>query len=97
MVYYSDKEFRFVKFERSKNLNSKYDAILENKQNKRRVRVPFGSKIHEQYRDATGLRYYSHLDHNDPKRRASYRARHGAEGYQNRKYSPSYFSYYFLW
>jgi hypothetical protein len=97
MVYYSDKEFRFVKFQRSKNLNAKYDAILENKQNKRRVRVPFGDRSFEHFSDKTGLKLYSHLDHNDPKRRASYRARHGAEGYQNRKYSPSYFSYYFLW
>jgi len=97
MVFYSDKKYRFVKFQRSKNMKSKYDAILENKQNKRRVRVPFGDRSFEQYRDATGLKLYSNLDHNDPKRRASYRKRHGAQGYQNRKYSPAFFSWNFLW
>jgi hypothetical protein len=97
MVFYSDKQYKFVKFERSKNLEAKYDAILENKQNKRRVRVPFGNRSYEQWRDTTGLKLYSHLDHNDQRRRASYRARHGAQGYQNRKYSPAYFSWNFLW
>lgn len=97
MVFYSDKQYKFVKFERSKRPQAKYDAILENKQNKRRVRVPFGNRSYGQFSDTTGLKLYSHLDNNDPRRRASYRARHGAEGYQNRKYSPAYFSWNYLW
>ena len=96
-MYYSDKEYNFLKFERSKNTVKKYDAILENKQTKKKVRVPFGQKGYMHYKDNTGLKIYSNLDHNDPERRKAYRARHGANDYQKKKYSPAYFSYFYLW
>jgi len=49
----------------------------------------------EQYKDTTGLGLYSNLDHNDEDRRESFRARFRESA--KVKYSPSWFSYNFLW
>lgn len=87
--------FRLIKFERSHLPAKKYNAIIEDKVTKRRQRVPFGSKIHEHYKDTTGLKLYSRLDHNDPKRKANYLARH--EKTRHKVFSPSWFSWKFLW
>lgn len=63
--------------------------------------VSFGDKRYEQFKDSVpkqlGGGLYSNKNHNDPKRRANYRRRHGAQGYYKKKYSPAWFSYYFLW
>lgn len=59
--------------------------------------VSFGNNKYEQYKDTTPLKLYSHKDHLDKTRRASYRARHGAQGYQKRKYSPAWFAWNYLW
>jgi hypothetical protein len=80
----------------------KYTAILKNGK-----RVNFGHREYQHYRDSVpkslGGGKWSHKDHNDPKRRANYRARHsgvltasGKPAYKV-KYSPSWFSYYYLW
>jgi len=90
-----DDRFRHIRFERSRTKGKKYDAIIEDKVTKRQQRVPFGSDIHEQYRDTTGLKLYSRLDHNDEKRRQSYLARH--QKTMTKKYSPSWYSARFLW
>jgi hypothetical protein len=41
--------------------------------------INFGSKDHEQFRDATPLKLYKHKDHRDPKRRKNYFQRHSGE------------------
>lgn len=87
--------FRHIRFERSKKKGAKYDAIIEDKVTRRQQRVPFGSIIHEHYRDSTGLKLYSRLDHNDPKRRANYKARH--EKTRHKKFSASWYADTFLW
>ena len=75
--------------------NYKYTAIIKDK------KVNFGDKRYEHYHDKIGL--YSHLDHNDKKRRANYRKRHSAiltkDGKKaiSIKYSPAWFSYRYLW
>lgn len=74
----------------------KYTAILPDGK-----RVSFGDRRYEQYRDSVptalgGGRWRDH-DHNDATRRKSYRSRHAAQGHYKRKYSPAWFSYYFLW
>ena len=38
--------------------------------------VNFGSSSYQQYKDRTPLQLWKHLDHNDKKRRDSYRKRH---------------------
>lgn len=64
--------------------------------------VQFGDKRYQQYRDQTPLKLYSSMDHNDEKRRENYRKRHegcrkGSGRCIDDKYSPAWFSYYFLW
>ena len=91
------KDYKFIKFVRSSNPNKKYDAILENKSTGRRKKISFGQRGADQYHDATGLKFYSKFDHNDPKRKKLYRARHEGEGEPNRKYSAGWFSWNYLW
>jgi hypothetical protein len=90
-------QFRLVRFERSKNPKKKYDGIIEDKKTKKTQRVPFGSRnpLYEQYKDSTGLKLYSRLDHGDEKRRKAYKARHEKTRYK--KWSPSWLSDTFLW
>ena len=65
--------------------------------------IHFGSLSNEQYKDTTGLGLYTHLNHNDEKRRASYLARaKGIKNGQGRltwqdKNSANYFSVKYLW
>lgn len=79
------------------------------KNNKYMVKTPSGKWIHfgqrtaQHFKDSTGLGLYSHLDHGDKKRRASYLAR--AKGIKNKqgkltwknKESSNYYSIKFLW
>lgn len=80
----------------------KYTAVMEDGR-----RVNFGHRDYEHFRDsvpaALGGGRWSHKDHNDPARRKLYRARHskvmtknGTPAYRV-KYSPSWFSYHYLW
>lgn len=80
----------------------KYTALLPNGK-----KVHFGHRDYQQYKDSVPKRLgggqWSHKDHRDPDRRKNYRKRH--EGMRckdgtkciTRKYSPAWFSYYFLW
>jgi hypothetical protein len=84
----------FVRFEKSKSRNKKYDAVLMNKYSNQLKRVSFGHKGYQQYKDSTGLNLYSILDHNDKERRRLYYARHGFEA---PLYSSKWFSHKYLW
>ena len=95
MVKIEADRFRFIKFQKSKTKFKKYDGIIEDVKTRRRQTVPFGDVRFEQYRDSTGLKLYSRLDHNDEKRRQNYLARH--ESTRHKKWSPSWFSSVFLW
>ena len=95
MVSYSKKDYKFLRFEKSHLKTKKYNAVLENRKTKREVRVPFGASSYEQYKDSTGLGLYSSKNHNDKKRRASYRSRHKNDNLND--YSPGFFSWNFLW
>ena len=57
--------------------------------------VHFGSSSHQQYKDRTPLKLYSHLDHLDPERRRLFKIRF--EKSRHVKWSPSYFSDRYLW
>ena len=95
MPYYSKKDYKLLGFRKSNVKGKMYYALLENKQTKRLTRVHFGSMM-ENYRDITGLNAYPHLIHGDKARRKAYRARH--KGYlKDGYYSPSHFSFYYLW
>lgn len=87
-----------VKFRKSKTKDKKYDALTPSGK-----WIAFGDKRYEHYKDSTGLRLYSHLDHNDTNRRAAYRARHkeiktkdGTPAYLDKEQS-AYYSWNYLW
>lgn len=80
----------------------KYTAHLKNGK-----KVNFGHRDYQQFKDivpiSKGGGLWRHKDHEDSKRRENYRKRHGGvrtktggKAYQV-KYSPSWFSYHYLW
>jgi hypothetical protein len=88
-----------LKFEEG-DRNYKYKVTITLKNGVSRI-VQFGDKRYQHYKDKIGL--FTHLDHNDPVRRRSYRIRHGSIKLKNGrraidvKYSPAWFSWHFLW
>ena len=96
MVYYPKTTFRLMGFVKSNTKYKKYDAIVKNKQNDKTFRVPFGDARFQHYKDKTGLRLYSKLDHLDKKRHKSYVARH-THSIKDGYFSPAYFSMKYLW
>ena len=87
-----------MNFKKSTRPGKKYMVVAPNGKT-----IHFGSSADQQYRDTTGLGLYTHLNHNDEKRRASYLAR--AKGIKDKngnltwedKNSANYFSIKFLW
>ena len=65
--------------------------LTDSKNGKRKI-IHFGDSRYQQYRDK--LKHYSHLDHNDLKKRKSYFARHGPS---NDKNTAKYWSHKILW
>ena len=96
MPPYPVKDYDIVKFRKSKTKHKKYDAVIQNKRTDKIYIIPFGSSVHQHYKDTTGLGLYSKLDHNDKARRALFRLRH-RPNYDYKFYSPSYFSWNYLW
>ena len=54
MVRIEADRFRFIKFQKARDPKKKYEAVIEDVKTRERQRVPFGSSIHDQYRDDTG-------------------------------------------
>lgn len=85
------------KFKVSKRAGKKYSVITPSGRC-----IHFGASDYEHFRDSTGIGYWSHKDHNDKRRRASYRARHraikrnGKHAYKDKE-SPAYYSWHYLW
>ena len=76
------------------NISNK--SKLRNKKTGRINKVHFGDNSMGNFKDSTGLNAYPRLIHGDTKRRKAFRAR--MKGFLKPGfYSPSYFSYYFLW
>ena len=78
-----------ITFRKSKYKNKKYDVLKEGK-----YLLSFGDRRYQQYRDTTPLKLYSHLDHNDKKRKELYYKRFGKTA---RKDTPKWFSHKYLW
>lgn len=95
-MYYLKKDYKLLGYRKSNQKDKMYYALLENKENKKLVRVHFGHNKYQNYRDLTHLNEYPHLIHNDLQRRKNYRAR-AIGKVNNDYYSPSWFSYYILW
>ena len=85
-------------FSKSTRLGKKYSVITPTGKT-----VHFGSSASDHYKDSTGLGAWSHKDHKDTKRRASYLSRAG--GIKNKaglltnndKESANYYSINYLW
>jgi len=93
-MYYSQKEWRLLGFKRSQVKGKKYSASIQHKTTGKKRTVNFGAIGYSTYHDKTGLGLYD--VHGNKKRKTSYRARHSVylrKGY----YSPSHFSFYYLW
>ena len=89
------KNYQLIGFKSSETKNKMYDAILLDN-NGKVIRIPFGDNRYQNYQDKTKLNLYPHLIHGDKERRKRYKHRHKVflkKGY----YSPSYFSFYYLW
>jgi hypothetical protein len=95
-MYYLKKDYQLLGFKKSDNKDKMYYALIQNKENLKKIKVHFGHPEYENYRDITGVNAYPHLIHNDKERRERYRKR--AESLvKDDYYSPSYFSFYYLW
>ena len=87
-----------MNFKKSTRPGKKYMVITPNGKT-----IHFGDIKMQQYRDTTGLGLYTHLNHNDEKRRASYLAR--AKGIKDKngnltwknKNSANYYAIRWLW
>ena len=100
MSYYSKRDYKLIGFRKSIRRLSKYDAILENKKNKKIFIVSFGGIRpngipYSQFEDRVPLKLYSKYDHNDQGRRERYLERHSKN--INEPYSKSWFSKEYLW
>lgn len=76
-------------FKRSTRKHKKYMAVFESGKT-----VHFGDKRYQQFKDSTGLRLYSHLNHGDLRRRKLYYMRHGKKATM---YSAKWFAHKYLW
>ena len=76
----------------------KYKVVLYDRKSGKKIKtVQFGHQDYEHYHDSTPLKLYTKSNHGDKKRRDNYRSRHGTQGFQNKKYTPAWFSWYYLW
>lgn len=66
---------KLLRIEKSPAKNKKYRADVEI-DGVIYKNIDFGDVRHEQYRDSTPLKLYSHLDHGDKKRLKAYHDRH---------------------
>ncbi len=76
---------------KSKAKNKKYSVYVKNKEGNPKL-IHFGDKRYGQFKDKIGE--YKHLDHEDPKRKKAYYARHGQTKNKN---SAKYWSHKVLW
>lgn len=86
----------FVRFEKSHKPTKKYNAVFLDNKGKTK-KVSFGDTRYQHYKDSTGLGAWSHLNHNDEKRRNLYRLRHFKVYHKSPKWSPAWLSWNFLW
>lgn len=76
----------------SKREYKKYSVYVKSESGGKKL-IHFGDKRYEQYFDKIG--HYSHLNHNDKKRRKNYRSRHAGEDKDKNK--PGWWAWHKLW
>ena len=95
-MYYPMSQWDLLGFEKSHISGKKYNAVLASKRDGRELRIPFGSTGYWQYEDSTGMNLYKDRNHYDIRRRYRFQQRHFRNLVPG-MYSPSYFSYHYLW
>lgn len=95
-MYFLKKDYHLLGFKKSNNKDKMYYAIIQDKETLKKIKIHFGHPDYMNYQDKTGLNAYPQLIHNDPERRNKYRQR-ARPLVKDNYYSPSYFSYYYLW
>ena len=91
------KDYTIARFEMSPLRDKKYRVYIIRKDGKAsRIYFDFGQIGYEHFKDSTPLKLYSKDDHNDQKRRELYRNRF-RHLYDPEVYSPTYFSWNYLW
>lgn len=93
---YPVSEYRISKFEKSPISQKKYRVHLRNKTTGKEVSIDFGQIGYQHYKDSTPLKLYSSFDHNDKLRLSRYKKRFG-HLYDPNIYSPTFFSWKYLW
>ncbi len=96
MVYFKQSDYKLLGFRKSKVKDKMYDAIIQHKITNKSEVLSFGSLSYGNFHDKTGMNLYPNLIHSDKKRRKSYRSRHRTFLRKN-YFSPSHFSFYYLW
>ncbi len=76
----------------SKAKNKKYSVYVKSDNKSGKKLIHFGDSRYEQFKDKLG--HYKRLDHNDPKRKKAYYARHGKA---TSKDTAKYWSHKILW
>jgi hypothetical protein len=89
----SKKDYKLIKIVKSRSKNKKYTAFLENRETGDMKKIHFGDSRYQQFFDKLGV--YTHLNHNDEKRRKNYIKRHSVNSFE--PYSANYFSLKYLW
>ena len=85
---------KLYKIMKSTRKHKKYMVYVKANNKRGYKLIHFGSSRHQQYKDKTPLKLYSHLDHKDEKRKKLYYKRHGKYA---KKDTPKYFSHMYLW
>ena len=97
---------RIREIRRSTRKNKKYVASVSGRGRKRKIH--FGDSRYEQFKDSTGLGYFSYKDHGSRRRRKNYFMRHSGARGKNKalakerrasrgSYSPKLLSHKYLW
>ena len=85
---------KLYKIMKSKRKNKKYSVYVPSNNKRGYKIIHFGDSRYQQYKDKTPLKLYTHLNHNDKKRRKLYYNRHGKYA---KKDTAKYFSHKYLW
>jgi hypothetical protein len=99
---------RIVKLLKSKRKGKKYAAIVANRRTRKKRIIHFGAHKYEQFKDSTGLGYYTRKNHGNKRRRQSYFSRHSGiktkakavakeKRKSRRKYNAKILSHVYLW
>lgn len=81
------------RFEPANDMIHKYKVLVYDNKTKKDKYVYFGSILYQHYNDRIGL--FSYLNHNDIKRRRSFRDRF--DRFKNKKETAGWFAYHYLW